>query len=146
METWKNPTWYPPASIRAEKPELPAIVPPGPDNPLGAFALHLGWPTALGAVALDAPSPRLGANLPPEADPYFRAQRVGGDVELDPSFAILVAIRGSGTLHSERADSVPLTRGDTVLVPFAAGRTAVGGNVELLRCLPPAPEAPEAPW
>jgi len=42
-----NPTWYPPASIRAEKPELPAIVPPGPDNPLGAFALHLGWPTYL---------------------------------------------------------------------------------------------------
>ena len=42
-----NPAWYPPASIRAEKPELPAIVPPGPDNPLGAYALRLGWPTYL---------------------------------------------------------------------------------------------------
>jgi L,D-transpeptidase ErfK/SrfK len=42
-----NPTWYPPASIRAEKPELPAVVAPGPDNPLGAYALHLGWPTYL---------------------------------------------------------------------------------------------------
>ena len=39
-----NPTWYPPPSIRAERPELPAMVPPGPDNPLGAYALHLGWP------------------------------------------------------------------------------------------------------
>ncbi|HEX3535307.1 MAG TPA: L,D-transpeptidase family protein, partial [Stellaceae bacterium] len=38
-----NPTWYPPASIRAEEPELPAAVPPGPDNPLGAYAMHLGW-------------------------------------------------------------------------------------------------------
>lgn len=38
-----NPTWYPPASIRAESPELPAAVPPGPHNPLGAFALNLGW-------------------------------------------------------------------------------------------------------
>ena len=38
-----NPTWYPPASIRSEEPDLPAAVPPGPDNPLGAFALHLGW-------------------------------------------------------------------------------------------------------
>jgi L,D-transpeptidase ErfK/SrfK len=38
------PSWTPPASIRAEKPELPAIVPAGPDNPLGAFALDLGWP------------------------------------------------------------------------------------------------------
>lgn len=38
-----GPTWYPPASIRAEKPELPAMVPPGPDNPLGTHALYLGW-------------------------------------------------------------------------------------------------------
>lgn len=38
-----NPTWYVPASIRKEKPELPAVVPPGPDNPLGLFALYLGW-------------------------------------------------------------------------------------------------------
>jgi L,D-transpeptidase ErfK/SrfK len=38
-----NPAWYPPASIRAEEPDLPAVVPPGPDNPLGAFALYLGW-------------------------------------------------------------------------------------------------------
>lgn len=40
----KDPTWWPPPSIRAEKPELPASVPPGPDNPLGAFALDLGMP------------------------------------------------------------------------------------------------------
>ncbi|UCH75537.1 MAG: L,D-transpeptidase family protein [Rhodospirillales bacterium] len=37
------PTWIPPASIRAERPELPISVPPGPDNPLGAYALDLGW-------------------------------------------------------------------------------------------------------
>ena len=36
-----NPTWYPPASIRREDPELPAKVPPGPDNPLGTHALRL---------------------------------------------------------------------------------------------------------
>jgi L,D-transpeptidase ErfK/SrfK len=39
-----HPTWYPPASIRATEPGLPKVVPPGPDNPLGAYALHLGWP------------------------------------------------------------------------------------------------------
>jgi L,D-transpeptidase ErfK/SrfK len=42
-----NPAWYPPASIRAEHAAegdtLPAVVPPGPDNPLGLFALYLGW-------------------------------------------------------------------------------------------------------
>jgi L,D-transpeptidase ErfK/SrfK len=42
-----NPTWYPPPSIRAERPELPAMIPPGPNNPLGDFALHLGWPRYL---------------------------------------------------------------------------------------------------
>lgn len=41
----RNPTWVPPASIRARDPRLPAQVPPGPNNPLGAFALNLGWPS-----------------------------------------------------------------------------------------------------
>src|SRR5512137_288527 len=36
-----NPPWYPPASIRREEPDLPAMVPPGPDNPLGTHALRL---------------------------------------------------------------------------------------------------------
>ena len=39
-----QPTWYPPPSIREERPELPEMVPPGPDNPLGEFSLRLGWP------------------------------------------------------------------------------------------------------
>ncbi len=44
----RNPTWYVPASIRQEHAEmgdpLPAVVPPGPDNPLGAFAIKLSMP------------------------------------------------------------------------------------------------------
>ncbi len=43
-----NPSWYPPASIRKEHEErgeiLPKRVPPGPDNPLGAYAMRLGIP------------------------------------------------------------------------------------------------------
>lgn len=42
-----NPTWTPPASIRAEYPWLPRVVPAGPDNPLGAHAIYLGWPSYL---------------------------------------------------------------------------------------------------
>ncbi|HEX3884879.1 MAG TPA: L,D-transpeptidase family protein [Stellaceae bacterium] len=38
-----DPTWYPPPSIRAERPELPAAIGPGPDDPLGKYALRLGW-------------------------------------------------------------------------------------------------------
>jgi L,D-transpeptidase ErfK/SrfK len=41
----RNPTWYPPESVRAEHAAdgdpLPRIVPPGPNNPLGAFAMRL---------------------------------------------------------------------------------------------------------
>jgi L,D-transpeptidase ErfK/SrfK len=44
-----NPTWTPPPSVHAERkalgePPLPAVVGPGPDNPLGAHAMRLGLP------------------------------------------------------------------------------------------------------
>lgn len=38
----KDPAWHVPESIRAEKPELPAVVPPGPDNPLGQRWMTIG--------------------------------------------------------------------------------------------------------
>ena len=40
-----DPTWYPTAATRADNPSLAVAVPPGPDNPLGSYALDLGWPT-----------------------------------------------------------------------------------------------------
>lgn len=36
-----NPSWNVPESIRKERPELPRVVPPGPENPLGTHALRL---------------------------------------------------------------------------------------------------------
>lgn len=38
-----DPVWYPPDSIRAENPDLPAAVPPGECNPLGSHAIDLAW-------------------------------------------------------------------------------------------------------
>ena len=43
----KDPVWYLTPAERADHPELPAAVPPGPDNPLGAYALRLSWPSYL---------------------------------------------------------------------------------------------------
>ncbi len=44
----ENPTWYPPQSVRDERASqnrpLAAVVPPGPDNPLGNHALYLALP------------------------------------------------------------------------------------------------------
>lgn len=39
-----DPSWMPTARMREEDPELPSVVPPGPDNPLGPKALYLDWP------------------------------------------------------------------------------------------------------
>ena len=44
----RNPSWYVPQSVLDERAAdgnpLPRIVPPGPDNPLGAYAMRLGLP------------------------------------------------------------------------------------------------------
>lgn len=43
----ENPSWYVPQSVKMEKPELPDVVPPGPDNPLGTHAMRLSERTIL---------------------------------------------------------------------------------------------------
>ncbi len=47
----RNPFWYPTKNILADAEKLgitlPRVMPPGPDNPLGKYALKLGWPTYL---------------------------------------------------------------------------------------------------
>lgn len=44
----ENPAWIPTPSIRKEHAQngdpLPAVVPPGPDNPMGTHVLKLAWP------------------------------------------------------------------------------------------------------
>lgn len=44
----KDPSWTPPESVRlehaADGDPLPRVVPPGPDNPLGQYAMRLGIP------------------------------------------------------------------------------------------------------
>jgi mannose-6-phosphate isomerase len=127
----------------------------------GPASLGLGWERALDAVDL-APGPaqdsRNGSSgaaaavtglLPAEADPYFRAQRVstGGErVELEPSFAILVVLDGVLTLSSEGGQPLALRRGETALVPHAAGATTIQGSATVIRCRPPDPSAGAGRW
>jgi L,D-transpeptidase ErfK/SrfK len=38
-----HPVWVPTPSEHVEDPDLPASIGPGPDNPMGEYALYLGW-------------------------------------------------------------------------------------------------------
>jgi mannose-6-phosphate isomerase len=92
----------------------------------------------------DAPELRPGARavVPPEAAPFFGAEWLRSDpkVELEPGFAVLVVVAGSGRLATD-ASELELAKGDTVLIPYAAGAGELTGPVEAIRCLPPRPGA-----
>jgi mannose-6-phosphate isomerase len=118
----------------------------------GAEHLKLGWPEALTAADRTAADPRAFRSgteerlLPPAADPYFRAERLQAPAECEPSFAVLVALAGHGTIRTEHGDELELRAGTTALVPFAAGTTTLTGDLEAIRCLPPDPSAGEGDW
>lgn len=119
--------------------------------------LGIGFDVALDCVARDAipgdelarlkrstisaPEVRPGARslLPPEANPFFRAERLQSEpaAALEPAFSILVALDGSGELATEHGGTIGLARGETVLVPHAAGAGELTGALHVIRCLPP---------
>ncbi|MGH3760143.1 class I mannose-6-phosphate isomerase [Actinophytocola sp.] len=68
---------------------------------------------------------------------FFRAERVRGGAELTASYGVLVVLSGTGVLHTEHGGDVPVTRGDTYVVPHAAGAATVAGDLVAVRCLPP---------
>jgi mannose-6-phosphate isomerase len=90
----------------------------------------------------EAPEVRPGARslLPAESASFFRAERLRPNpvVTLEPSFSILVVLDGAGDLGTEQGGTMGLVRGDTVLVPYAAGAGELTGAGEVIRCLPPA--------
>ena len=84
----ENPTWRPTKSILAEKPHLPAVVPPGPDNPLGDYALNLGFPAYLlhGTNMPDGVGRRVSSGCirlyPWHIEHLFQQVKVGTPVEV----------------------------------------------------------------
>jgi mannose-6-phosphate isomerase len=129
----------------------------------GSEHLGLGWERVLDAVDVKAaraddllvhsgptaPEKPMTDLLPSSAAPYFRAQAItthGDPVHLEPAFSILVVLDGWLKVWSDLAHPLDLHRGDTALIPYAAGRTTLDGHARLIRCLPPAPEAGAGKW
>ena len=82
-----------------------------------------------------------GSALPEEASAYFRAEvvrPVTGDVTVAAAYAAVVVVDGQGSFTS-RHGTLDVRAGDVLLVPFSAGDVTVGGDVTLIRCMPPAP-------
>ncbi|HJQ47291.1 MAG TPA: class I mannose-6-phosphate isomerase [Amycolatopsis sp.] len=114
--------------------------------------LGIGFDTALRALDTGARDPEtLVKRIPsrqestmdllvPGSGAFFRADRLRPDlpVALDPSFAVFVVLDGAGALRSEHGGDVALSRGDTLVVPHAAGQLELTGDVTVIRCRPPA--------
>jgi len=127
--------------------------------------LGLGWELALACVDRSAWSaerlerlraarknqlrPGAWRLFPEDADMFFRAERLRPQpvAELDASYSVLVAIEGSGRLDLEHGGEMAVRRGDTVLIPHAAGPGRLTGAAMAYRCLPPRPaqETPGSP-
>jgi mannose-6-phosphate isomerase len=98
-----------------------------------------GWGGRLDSLVRHANDPDAPARdlFGPTAAGFFRAQRVRGGAELAASFGVLVALSGTGVLRTEHAGEVTVTRGETYVVPHAAGTATVTGDLVALRCQPP---------
>jgi mannose-6-phosphate isomerase len=114
--------------------------------------LGLGWGVALRCVertardpgTLRGPAPRptepVARLLPAAADAFFRAERLAPApiAALERGFAILVVTEGEGALLPESGEPVAVRRGDTVLVPWAAGACHLEGDLVAIAARPPA--------
>ena len=129
----------------------------------GEETLGFGWSQILSAATTapsepfrgpepdpDAAASRVERLLPPEADPYFRADRVVLDgsapLELEPSFAVVIAVEGQLRIACDGSDPLQLKRGAAALVPYGAGPTRWTGTGTAVRCMPPAIDSGEGNW
>ncbi|WP_084536810.1 L,D-transpeptidase [Azospirillum halopraeferens] len=111
----RNPTWHPTPAQRRADPDLPRSVPPGPGNPLGRYALDLGWPTYAihGTNRPDSVGQRASGGcfrmLPADIEALFDSVPVGTPVRV---------IREAYTAAPDRPATVPVRL--PVPVPEAA--------------------------
>jgi mannose-6-phosphate isomerase len=115
---------------------------------VGETEAFLGLPKEIGlsavaraslAGALGRLTQKRGASFfPPEACDFFRADELAAGSVVDASFSVVIVLEGAGAIETERAEPVPVSRGATVLVPYAAGEARLAGSCRAICCRPPA--------
>ena len=69
----------------------------------------------------------------------------GNGSSISAGFSVLLVIDGEGILQTENSGSIAISRGDALVIPFAAGRYTVTG-AQAISARPPNPaEAALAP-
>nr|WP_246499871.1 L,D-transpeptidase [Azospirillum soli] len=104
----RNPTWHPTASQRRAKPSLPLSVPPGPNNPLGKYALDLGW-TAIAIHGTNEPGSigrRVSSGcfrmMPADIETLFAIAEVGTPVRV-----VDVSMKAPETVPAQPGKAAP---------------------------------------
>ncbi|CAO3435541.1 L,D-transpeptidase [Azospirillum endophyticum] len=134
----RDPTWRPTAHQRRDKPSLPRAVPPGPNNPLGKFALDLGWPAIAihGTNEPDSVGTRASGGcfrmLPADIETVFAATAVGTPVRV-----VRQSLDGDGP---ERLGAQP-----TTTVPAAVKSAPPQPVISVPVAAVAAPESPPTP-
>jgi L,D-transpeptidase ErfK/SrfK len=136
----ERPTWHPPESVRLDHERkgtpLPKVVPPGPDNPLGEYALRLAIPS--GAYLIHGTNRPVGVGMqvtagcirmfPEDIAEFFTMVPVNTKVNLIDHTTKVGWSRG--TLYLERQAPLEGTKDPTHLDPAEldlAVRAAVSG-------------------
>jgi mannose-6-phosphate isomerase len=87
--------------------------------------------------------------LPEEAAPFFRMELLTPGVNVPSGFAVGVVLSGAGTVTSMHREPLAVKRGQTLVIPAAAGDWHLDGDVQLLVCRPgatwPPPRTPTTP-
>jgi mannose-6-phosphate isomerase len=75
----------------------------------------------------------IGALLPSAADEFFVAERVAAGAE-PAGFVILVVTAGAGELRTAGGYRAAVGRGETLVIPYAAGAWTLDGDLTAIAC------------
>jgi mannose-6-phosphate isomerase len=106
------------------------------DEALACVGRRAYGPERLAALRGQRLDGAIGSLLPEEADPFFVAERVRAPGRLSPGYGVLIVTEGSGAVAGESGTPVPVRRGSTVLIPYAADACALAGDFLAVRARP----------